>query len=108
VQGWADLFELAAMLEAGLQALTEHRGSLWLADAHKMQVINQPDQDWIVREFFPRALAAGLRRFALVIPNERATTAVDQFLVSLPAKFEAACFATEDEARSWLNTFTAT
>jgi hypothetical protein len=109
VQGWADLTELAAVLEAGLQALTEHHGSQWLADARNVKVISQPDQDWIVQEFFPRALAAGLKRIALVIANERAMTTVDQLLVRLTAaKFEAAYFPTKDKARSWLNTFAGT
>jgi len=40
------------VLEAGLQALTEHHGSQWLADAHNMKVINQPDQR-SCKSFFP-------------------------------------------------------
>ena len=103
-QSWADPSEMAAVLEAGLQGLTEHGGSRWLADGRNMKVIKQADQDWIVQEFFPRALAAGLRRIALVIPkNDRAMTTVDQLMHRLPgAKVEVAYFPTVDEARSWL------
>lgn len=43
-QGWADSSEMAVLLEAGLQALTEHRGSRWLADGRNMKVIKQSDQ----------------------------------------------------------------
>jgi hypothetical protein len=104
-QSWADPSEMAAVLEAGLQALTEHGGSRWLADGRNMKVVKQPDQDWIVQEFFPRALAAGLKRIALVMPTSGlAMTTVDQLVGRMPAaSAEVAYFATLDEARSWLN-----
>jgi hypothetical protein len=103
-QRWADPGEMAAVLEAGLQGLTEHGGSRWLADCSNMKAIKQSDQDWIVGEFFPRALAAGLRRIALVIPkNGLAITTVDQLMQRLPAaKVGVAYFPTVAEARSWL------
>jgi hypothetical protein len=103
-QSWADPGEMAAVLEAGLQGLTEHGGSRWLADGSNMKAIKQSDQDWIVGEFFPRALAAGLRRIALVIPkNGLAITTVDQLMQRLTAaKVEVAYFPTVAEARSWL------
>jgi hypothetical protein len=103
-QGFADSTELAALLEAGLQALTEHRGSRWLIDGRNMTVIKQSDQDWIDQKFFPRALAGGLKRMGWVIPKSGlAMMNVDQLVRRLPsARFEAAYFATVEEARSWL------
>jgi len=104
-QSWADPSELAAVLEAGLQALTEHDGSRWLADGRNMKVLKQSDQDWIVQEFYPRAVAAGLKRIALVIPTSGlAMATVEQLAHRLPAaQVEVAFFPTLDEARSWLN-----
>jgi hypothetical protein len=92
------------VLEAGLQALTEHDGSRWLADGRNMKLIKQSDQDWIVQDFYPRALAAGLKRIALVIPNSSlAMTTLDQVAHRLPAaEIEVAYFSTVGEARSWL------
>jgi len=108
VQGWADSIELAALMEAGLQALTEHGGSRWLADGRKLKGA-QTLRPEIVDEFVSRALAAGLRRVALVIPNEDAMRAVDRLVSGLPAaKADVACFATVDEARAWLNSITET
>jgi stage II sporulation SpoAA-like protein len=103
-QGWSDPSEMAAVLEAGLQALTEYGGSRWLADGRNMKDVKRSDQDWIVQEFFPRALAAGLKRIALVIPKSVvAMKTVDQLVQRLPAaKVEVAYFPTVDEARSWL------
>jgi len=104
-QSWADPSELAAVLEAGLQALTEHDGSRWLADGRNMKVLKQSDQDWIVQEFYPRAVAAGLKRIALVILRSGlAMATVEQLAHRLPAaQVEVAFFPTLDEARSWLN-----
>ncbi len=104
-QSWADPSELAAVLEAGLQALTEHGGSRWLADGRNMKVLKQSDQDWIVQEFYPRAVAAGLKRIALVILRSGlAMATVEQLAHRLPAaQVEVAFFPTLDEARSWLN-----
>lgn len=103
-QSWADPSELAAVLEAGLQALTEHAGARWLADGRNMKVISQADQDWIVQEFYPRALAAGLKRIALVIPTSGlAMTTLDQLAHRLPAaEVEVAFFPTVGEAGWWL------
>jgi hypothetical protein len=103
-QGWSDPSEMAAVLEAGLQALTEYGGSRWLADGRNMKDVKHSDQDWIVQEFFPRALAAGLKRVALVIPKSVvAMKTVDQLVQRLPAaKVEVAYFPSVDEARSWL------
>ena len=69
-----------------------------------MKVIKQSDQDWIDQKFFPRALAGGLNRMAWVIPKSGlAMMNVDQLVRRLPAaRFEAAYFATVEEARSWL------
>jgi stage II sporulation SpoAA-like protein len=103
-QGWTDPSEMTAVLEACLQALAEHHGSRWLADARNMKVIKQSDRDWIAQTFFPRALTAGLKRVALVIPESGlAMTTLDQVMQRLPAEELAiARFATVEEARSWL------
>jgi hypothetical protein len=103
-QSWADPSEMAALMEAGLQALTEHGGSRWLADGRNMKGIKQTDQDWIVQEFFPRAVTAGLERVALVIPKSGlALKTVDQLVERLPAAtVEVAYFSTVAEGRSWL------
>ena len=108
VQGWADLIELAACAR-GWAAGPDRAPRFAMVGRRSQHEGDQPARSAIVQEFFPRALAAGLKRIAVVIPNEHAVTTVDQLLVRLPAaKFEAAYFATEDKARSWLNTFTET
>lgn|SRR5487761_143525 len=65
-QGWANPTEFAAANEAGLRALREHHTSRWLADLRNLKAIQQSDQNWITMDWFPRMLAAGLARVALV------------------------------------------
>jgi len=103
--GWADPGEFAAALEAGLTALTEHRGSRWLADCRDMKTIQQSDQEWVDKSWFPRIIAAGLRRMALVIPKSGlAMTNLEDIVGRVPAgKVDAEFFATMAEAESWIS-----
>jgi hypothetical protein len=104
-QGWADSNELAELHEAALRALSEHHGSRWLSDSRNMKVIKQADQDWINQNFFPRAMAAGLRRVAIVIAKSAlAMMNVDQMAARVPDdnKLQIAYFGSVDEAGSWL------
>lgn len=104
-QGWADPAEFAAALEAGLGALVDHRGSRWLADCRDMKAIQQSDQEWLDRSWFPRIIAAGLRRMAVVIPKSGlAMTNLEDIIRKVPAdKIAVAFFATVAEAEGWLS-----
>ena len=103
-QGWADSTEFALLLEAGLRALKEYHGSRWLADCRNMKTIEESDQEWLDRSWFPRMLAAGLRRMAVLMPrNALAKINVEDILGKVPGtKLEVAYFATVAEARAWL------
>ena len=103
-EGWADSVEFAALLDAEIRALTEHQGSRLLADCRRQRVLRPEDQQKANAEWLPRALAAGLKRFAIVLPTsvlaamnlqgslgKVATTALD-----------VAYFERVDEARAWL------
>jgi hypothetical protein len=82
----------------------EHHGSRFLSDSRKMKVVRQSDQDWLSGDLFPRALAAGLRRVALIVPKSAlAMTNVDHIADSVPAtQLAIAYFATVEEASEWL------
>jgi hypothetical protein len=103
-QGWADSTEFALLLEAGLRALKQYHGSRWLADCRNMKVIEQADQEWLDRSWFPRMLDAGLRRMAVLMPkNTVARMNVENVLGRVPGtKLEVAYFATVRAAREWL------
>ena len=103
-EGWANSAEFAAMLEAGVQALKDHRGSRWLADCRRQKVLSPADQDRADREWLPRALAEGLKHFAVVLPESGlARMNIKDRLKGVPGtRLEVAYFATVEQAREWL------
>lgn len=105
-QGWASSSEREACLEAGRQALTDYRGARWLVDGRAMKAVKQADQDWIDRSWFPRVLAAGLRKMAMVVPNSSlARMNVQDILSRVPdTRLDVAYFVSVEEAREWLAT----
>ena len=103
-QGWANSSEFAGLLEAEIHALREHKGSRLLADCRRQKVLNPADQDRANEQWLPRALAAGLKRFAVVVPSSvLAEVNLRASLATVPAAaLEVAYFATPAEARDWL------
>lgn len=104
-QGWADSTEVEGLLEAGLRALTDNLGSRCLADCRNLTAVKQSDQDWIDRVWFPRALAAGLRHVAVVIPKSGlARMNAYDILSGAPAtKLQVEYFGTVELATEWLS-----
>lgn len=103
-QGWANTTEGRAVLEAAIRALTEHQASRFLYDGLNMKVIKQDDQEWIAQDWLPRALAAGLRHTAMVIPKSGlAMMNVDDITASVPDnEIDVRYFTTVGKAREWL------
>jgi hypothetical protein len=102
--GWADSAEFGALLDAEIQALKQHRGSRLLADCRRQRVLNPKDQERANREWLPRALAAGLKRFAIVVPESVVAdmNLRDSLEKASAANLEVEYFATVEEAREWL------
>jgi hypothetical protein len=103
-EGWANSTEFAAMLDAGVRALKDHRASRLLADCRRQKVLSPADQDRADREWLPQALAAGLKRFAVVLPESGlAGMNLKDRLNKVPStKLEVGYFATVKPAREWL------
>ena len=91
-------------LETGLRVLQDHRGSRWLADCRNLRPILQAEQVWLDREWFPRALSAGLTRMAVVIAKSAiAKQNVEDILGRVSNhRLDVAYFATIDQAAQWL------
>jgi len=105
-EGWADSAEFKELLDAEIKALQEHRGSRLLADCRQQKVINPADQDRANREWLPRALAAGLKRFAVILPKSGlAEMNIRDALGKVPdTALQVAYFATVEEGEAWLAT----
>jgi len=102
--GWADPEEFTDLLDAEIRALKEHGGSRLLADCRLQRVLNPASQEKAHREWLPRALAAGLRRFAVVVPGSMlAAMNLQDLLNRVPrATLDIAYFEGVDDARAWL------
>lgn len=92
------------MLAAGVKALSENHGSRWLADCRKQRVLKAADQKQGNDAWLPQAGAAGLKRFAVVLPESGlAKFNIQVHLNAATAKqVEVAYFATADDARRWV------
>lgn len=102
-EGWSDSDEFSALLAAEIRALTENRGSRILADCRRQKVLSPGDQI-ADTQWLPRALAAGLKRFAIVLPTSGlAAQNIRARLRAIPmTTLEIAYFDGVDEARAWL------
>jgi len=103
-RGWANPAEFAALLEAEIVALRKHKGSRMLADCRRQKGLSAADQDRANTVWLPRALAAGLKRFAVVVPSSGLAEAnlKERLGKARPAAVEIAYFRTPEEARDWL------
>ncbi|HYM67016.1 MAG TPA: STAS/SEC14 domain-containing protein [Patescibacteria group bacterium] len=103
--GLADATEFTALLDAEIRALRDHDATRLLADCRLQKVLNAGAEDWADREWLPRAIGAGLRRFAVVLPeSEAAAGNVRRHLGHVPSKtLEVGYFETVEAARAWLS-----
>ena len=65
-KAFANSSELRAALLRGIDAIRDHRARGYLTDTRKVKVIIRTDQEWIKETWFPLAIAAGLKRIAVV------------------------------------------
>lgn len=102
-EGWANSAEFSALLDAEVRALQEHGGSCLLADCRRQRVLNPADQERANREWVPKAIAAGLTRFAIVLPvSDVAAGHLRGKLEQVPKTLQVMYFGSVDEARDWL------
>jgi len=102
-QGWASPDEFKGANDALVQAIVDHHGSKVLGDSRQIKVIQKGDQEWINTDWFPRILAAGLTRMALVLPTSGlAKMNIDDMVSRVADRLDVAYFATLDDARKWL------
>jgi hypothetical protein len=103
-EGWANTAEFTGLLDAEVSALKEHACSRLLADCRRQRVLNQADQERANRDWLPRALEAGLKRFAVVLPvSDLAAAHLRERLSEVPhTALQVSYFGTVEEAQEWL------
>ena len=100
--GWANAAEFKSLLDAEVKALRDHEGSRLLADCRRQRVLNLADQERANREWLPEVVGAGLKRFAIVLPESETAAGHLRERLSSVTEMEIAYFATVEEARDWL------
>jgi hypothetical protein len=102
--GWANSNEFAGLLDAEIQALKQNQGARLLADCRRQKVLNPKDQERANREWLPRALAAGLKDFAIVLPESVVAdmNIRDGLDKASATALEVGYFTTVEEAREWV------
>src|SRR5919201_3273142 len=99
-EGWANTAEFAALLDAEIKALKERGCSKLLADCRRQRVLNAADQERAEREWTPRAIEAGLKQFAVVLPLSHVAAAnLKERPGSAKSAIRIRYFATVDEAK---------
>lgn len=90
-------------LNAGLALLQERGAQGWLADLRDLGVVDQEDQSWANEDWFPRAVEAGIRRMALIMPTRTiAAMSVESIMQEAPNGLLTRYFDAPAEARAWL------
>lgn len=91
-------------LEKGLELVKKKAAKNWLADMRKMGVVSPENQKWSNEDWFPRAIAAGIKKMALVVPaSTLAQMSVDSIMSKVEgASLETAYFDNIEDAQAWL------
>jgi hypothetical protein len=96
-------------LDRSLELVRKHRARRWLANMLESTGVMAPDDaEWLRADWFPRLLAAGGRRFAVVMPAQAiATLQLNRIKREIAAENDPNAFVNRyfdnlPEARTWL------
>jgi hypothetical protein len=105
-KAWANSPEYRAAHETVLQALREHRCAKNLIDATHARVVSDADQKWLIEEWIPRAIAAGRRWTAVVMPKSALGRTISENIDKRPrpSGTNVQYFQTVEDAAAWLST----
>jgi SpoIIAA-like len=103
-RGHATAADFRRLLAAEVASLRNHDGSRLLADCRLQRRLDQDVQDEADQEWVEQALAAGLRHFAVVLPNDRdaAIDVMDRLGRIGRERIDVRFFQDPPAARRWL------
>lgn len=97
--------DLRTGLNTALELLTTKQANKALSDSRKLRVVSQEDQAWIAKDWMPRAIKAGLRFSANLVPEtDLALASYNNPAIKSGSVLERADFGTLEKAREWLRT----
>jgi len=84
----------------------EKKVNKWIANLTKMEAISPELQDWANNDWFPRALAAGVKFMAVVVPEDVFNQfAVENIMTKVADTLTTHYFSNVDEAKNWIKQF---
>ncbi|MEA2629438.1 MAG: hypothetical protein QOJ10_1898 [Chloroflexota bacterium] len=104
-KAWANSTEYRAVQELVLLALRENRASRNLIDATHARVVSGEDQIWLIDDWIPRAVAAGRRWTAIVMPKSALGRTISENIDKRqqPNATTVEYFETVEDAAAWLS-----
>ncbi len=65
-----DSDHLKIILNRGVDLLKQHKAKKWLSDNREIDPHSEEDGKWVNNDWLPRAVAAGWKYWALVVPDD--------------------------------------
>lgn len=100
--GFCNSEELKVGMEAGLELLQEKKTHRWIADASQMEGGFDEANDWLEKDWTPRAQKAGLSTVAFVVSPSIANEFSTNEYAERNANLENPHFKTQEEAKAWI------
>jgi hypothetical protein len=96
--------EFRKILDNIIDALNVHKAHLIIADARNLISISKDDQDWIIHDWYPRAVQAGFAVEALIVKKDSFNEYVLQKIVHHydDEKVKTIYFHSYADAEEWL------
>lgn len=91
-------------LTAGVSLLKKHSCRKWLSDDRKNAALSPEDVDWCMAEFFPQAIKAGWKYWAIIMPEKViGQLNMKRFIKTYSEMgLTVKVFVTPDKAMTWL------
>jgi hypothetical protein len=105
-KAWAKSPEYREAQEMVILALRENHASRNLIDSKESRVVSEEDQQWLVEDWMPRAVAAGRRWTAIVLPASPLGRTIAENIDKHPQSSLTTVqhFETVEDAAAWLST----
>ena len=96
--------EFRGALTKAIEAIRDRRATWFVNDTRKLELITDEDQRWILQTWTPQAVAAGLKRIAIVIAHTGLSKmAVEtMFKEQASARVESRTFDALPDAMQWV------
>ena len=92
-------------LNEGVNLVSQKGGSNWLADLRDLGAVTKEDQQWSNEDWYPRAIAVGVRFMAIIMPKSfiSALTVKNILTKVEDIHVETQYFGSLEDAKLWLS-----